>query len=357
MQPQVVKIQFSIKSILTVLAVLAGLWFALQVKDIIIIVFVAFILTSAIEPMALYLNRYRVPHVLSMAIAYAAVLLLLIGLGFMVVPPLIAQIDQLINNMPHFTAKAVEVLAGQGINEGQVQQYLDNLTKFLAARADQLSSSVVEVGLGVVSGLFTVVTIVVASFYILLEKKRLYEGLELIVTPRRYRSIQPIIIRVEDRLGAWARGQLLLGFIIGVTTWIGLTLLNIPYALPLAIIAGLFELIPLVGPLLSAIPTIVVALTISPTMAIAVIILYIVIQQLESNWIVPKVMQKAVGLNPFLILIAILAGGTIMGVVGALLAIPVAVVLATILEEVALSDKQPSLPQSNPNPQSKPAKS
>src|SRR5690606_16549498 len=105
-------------------------------------------------------------------------------------------------------------------------------------------------------------------------------------------------------------------------------------ALPLAIIAALFELIPLIGPLIAAIPAIIIGLTISPAMAIGVSLLYLIIQQLESNLIVPKVMERAVGLNPLFIIIALLSGGALMGIMGALIAVPVAVVVSAVLEDI-----------------------
>ena len=131
-------------------------------------------------------------------------------------------------------------------------------------------------------------------------------------------------------MGNWMRGQLALSFFIGVISWIFLTLIGVPYALPLAFFAGFLEILPTIGPIIASVPAIIVALTISPTLAIAVAIGYIVIQAIENNLLVPKIMQAAVGLNPVVIIIAILVGGNLLGVWGALLSIPFLTILTII---------------------------
>ena len=128
--------------------------------------------------------------------------------------------------------------------------------------------------------------------------------------------------RVDDKLGNWLRGQIVLSICIGVMSWIGLMLIGMPFALPLALIAGFLEIVPTLGPILSAIPAVIVALTISPTLAVGVLVLYILIQLTENHIIVPKIMQHAVGLNPVVIILGIMIGANLMGLVGALLSIP-----------------------------------
>jgi predicted PurR-regulated permease PerM len=130
------------------------------------------------------------------------------------------------------------------------------------------------------------------------------------------------------------RGELTLMTIIGVLTYIGLSLLGIPYALPLAILAGFLEIIPGIGPILSAIPGILLGLTISPVMAIAAAALYFLIQQIENTVIVPKVMQKATGINPLVTMISLAVGFKMAGVLGAILAVPIVIVLHVFVVEI-----------------------
>ncbi len=142
-----------------------------------------------------------------------------------------------------------------------------------------------------------------------------------------------VIGKIEFKLSRWFLGQLALGFIIGLMSYIGLSILGVPYALVLAIIAGLFELIPYIGPWLSAIPAILIALTISPTLAGAVLILYFIIQELENYLIVPKVMEKSVDIHPVITIMAMMIGGQLAGLVGVILAVPVAAMVLVVAEE------------------------
>jgi predicted PurR-regulated permease PerM len=143
------------------------------------------------------------------------------------------------------------------------------------------------------------------------------------IFPKNYRGkVFKTTRLIEDKLGSWLRGQIVLSFSIGFLTWIVLSLLGVSFALPLAVIAGILEIVPTIGPILSAIPAIIVALNISPLLALIVAVSYIFIQLFENNVLVPRIMQRAVGLNPIVIILSIIVGGKLLGVAGALLAIP-----------------------------------
>jgi predicted PurR-regulated permease PerM len=143
-----------------------------------------------------------------------------------------------------------------------------------------------------------------------------------------------IISRVENKLGAWFRGQIVLSFTIGFTTWIALTLLGIPFAPPLAILAGILEIVPTIGPIIAGIPAVIVALSISPILAVVIIAVYIVIQMFENNILVPKIMERAVGLNPIVIIVGVMIGTKFMGVLGALLSVPFIATLAILFKNL-----------------------
>jgi predicted PurR-regulated permease PerM len=154
------------------------------------------------------------------------------------------------------------------------------------------------------------------------------------ITPGKHKKyVSDIISKIQHRLGYWLRGQLLLSLIIFCLTYIGLTILGVKYALILALIAGIFEIVPFLGPIISAIPGIFFAFTIQGFgTAIWVVLLYFIIQQLENNLIVPKVMGKSTGLNPLVVILAILVGARLGGIVGALLAVPVATAISVYVE-------------------------
>lgn len=158
-----------------------------------------------------------------------------------------------------------------------------------------------------------------------------------------FRSLAPIeyqpyvahlMKKMSHKMGEWLRGQIILGLIVGVAVYIGLTLLGVKYALVLALIAGILEVIPYVGPIISLVPALIVGFAQSPVIGLAVIILYLIVQQLENNVLVPKVMQKVTGLNPIISILALLVGLKAGGLAGAVLSIPLAMMGVVILEDL-----------------------
>jgi len=171
------------------------------------------------------------------------------------------------------------------------------------------------------------------SFYMLIDRHRLGQTIEDLF-PSRYREKATLTIHlVEQKLGAWLRGQVVLSLVVGTITWVALTLLGIPFALPLAIMAGFLEIIPTLGPIIAAIPATIVGLAISPVMAVTVILVYTGIQLSENNILVPKIMQKSAGVSPLLVLISITIGAKLAGVMGVIIAVPFVIMLQVFLKE------------------------
>jgi predicted PurR-regulated permease PerM len=231
-----------------------------------------------------------------------------------VVPPMVTETAKLINQIPIPPALA------ENINN----YHLDTAT--LNTLAGQLDSIPKVLGMiGSTVGFFAVLIImIVMSFYLLKERPRLHKNLIwLFGRTQTERQAELFVDRIEHQIGGWVRGEFALMLIVGLLTYLGLLLLNVSYALPLAIMAGLLEILPSIGPTLSAIPAVIIAfLTTSPTMAVAVLALYVLVQQLENSLIVPIVMKRAVGINPLATIVLILIGLRLGGIGGAALAIP-----------------------------------
>jgi len=170
--------------------------------------------------------------------------------------------------------------------------------------------------------ILTIITVFIVSLYLLLYNDSFKKHFSRLFHERNQAKVLNTLNLVNDKLGAWLQGQILLSLSIGALTWIALMLLGIPFALPLALLASILELVPTLGPMLSAIPAVIVSLTISPTMALVIIATYILIQLLENQLLVPKIMQRAVGLNPVIVILSVSVGATLLGMVGAFLAIP-----------------------------------
>ena len=181
--------------------------------------------------------------------------------------------------------------------------------------------------------------ILVITFYMVLQEDGLKKVFKVLVPPHYQPFANSILGKVQRKIVAWVKGQLILSFIVGLLAYIGLSIIGINYALVLGIFAGLAELVPYAGPFIGGVVAIFFALSQSTAKAVFVAALYIIIQQFENNILVPKVMQKAVGLNPIISILALITGVKIAGVVGALFAIPTVTVLDVIIKEILRTEQ------------------
>jgi predicted PurR-regulated permease PerM len=203
----------------------------------------------------------------------------------------------------------------------------------LTSSLGSITSSFISITTSVVGAIITFFTVLVLAIYFLVDEQ-IFTKFLLSVTPdNKEQKVTALINKISNKIGEWVRGQLLLGLVIGVIVYIGLSIIGIKYALTLAVISGVLEILPIIGPIISGVLAALVGLSVSPITALIVIIFYILVQQLENNLVVPKLMAKAVGLPPAIIIIAILVGGKLLGVIGALLAVPVAAIAYVIFEE------------------------
>lgn len=318
------KIDISHRTILFTAVFLLSLWLLYLIRDLLIIIFVGIILMSALTPMVNLLVRFKVPKGLGIAITYIIIVAAVAGILISILPPLIEQSGKLIVTLPPLTAQFFNIT---NLDRSVFQSELTNLSR-----------NIFSITIGVFDNFLTIIFTLVLTFYLLLERDNLENRISALFVGKEER-VRSLIVRMQDKLGAWLRGQLLLSLIIGVLTYIGLIILNIPYALPLALIAGVLEIIPVIGPIISAIPAILIALTISPVLSLGVAAVFFVIQQMENNLIVPQVMKRAVGLNPLMVILAIAIGSRLLGLPGALLAVPFVVVLQIIITELIEESK------------------
>lgn len=313
------RVDISHKTIFFIASFIGALWLLYQIKDVIVLIFISIICMSALSPIVKKLTKYKIPKPLAIAFSYIIILALFGGLISLLITPLISQTTNLIGNLPSTIEK---VLPSVGVDKSVLQ---DQLTSF--------SRNAFSFTLTIFSNILTIISIAVLTFYLLLDRDRVFK-LIIQLFPNRRERTRKLVIKIEEKLGAWMRGQLLLSLIIGSLSFLLLFIFNVPYALPLAILAGFMEVVPVIGPIISAIPAILVAYVVSPTLAIFIGLGYFAIQQAENNLIVPQVMRRAVGLNPLIIIIAVAIGGKLLGISGALLAVPITVVIQIVAEEL-----------------------
>ncbi|MEK7573861.1 MAG: AI-2E family transporter [Patescibacteria group bacterium] len=308
------------------LALIALGLFLFQIKEILIIIFVSYILMAAIHPAVGFLERRKWPRLLSISVIYLVIIAIILLLIVPIIPFFVSQIQNLIKNFPFYFEKAAETLGIQ-IESSSINS---------SSAIQNIGNNLVSITSTVFGGIISFFTIIVISFYLLVYHDRFEKLVVNMFHENKREKARETFAQVENSLGNWVRGQLILSVSIGIISWIFLSVLGINYAFPLAFLAAILEVIPTIGPVLASIPAIIVALTISPTLAIVVTVGYIIIQALENNILVPKIMQTAVGLNPIVIIIAILVGGSLLGVWGALISIPFLSMLVIIL--TALND-------------------
>lgn len=285
---------------------------------------------AALSPFSDFLIRKRVPRILSVLIPYVTTIAVLVLLIFPLVPFFASQIQLLFSNFPTYINQAAKIF--------NLNVDVPSINSVFESDINAFGKNALTVTGKIFTGVFSLLTVFVISFYLMLEKHMLKDQL-IVLLPKKYQSKgREAMAQAETKLGLWLRGQLILSFSIGFATWAGLTLLGLPYALPLGLLAGILEIVPTIGPIISAVPAIIVALTISPGIAISVAVFYILLQMLENNILVPKIMQKAVGLNPIVIIIGVLIGGKFLGVLGALLAVPFIAMVLIIIKSFKTSN-------------------
>ncbi|MDO8570655.1 MAG: AI-2E family transporter [Candidatus Daviesbacteria bacterium] len=313
------RIDISYKSVIFITAFLIGLWIVGQILDVILLFFVAFIFMSAFYPLADRLVSWKIPRTLAVLLILLLTIASIAGLLAFGLTPLIMQTISMSHQL---SITLTSLFNAVGISQASIGQELSNF-----------SSEAVNITVNIFKNIVSLVSILVVSVYLLLDRAKIEDYGTSFFGVRQERA-KKTLRSIEDKLGAWLRGQILLSLLIGILVYIGLSILGIEAALPLAIIAAFLEVIPVIGPIIAAIPAVLIALTISPVLAGIVAGLYLVIQQFENHVVVPQVMKKAVGLNPLLVILAISIGGRLLGIGGALLAVPIAAVIQIVLQEV-----------------------
>lgn len=299
---------------------LIGLYFVYRILPILILLFMAFIVMVGLNPAVSRLQkRLRLPRFLAIILAYILFLGFLAGAIGLLLPPLVVQVGMLLKL---FDSPVIqEHVAGLNLTVTEI----GNLVNQFGGSVNFVLSAVTST----FSGVMTFFTLLVMSFYLIMDWPVLHQKIAWFTRKKEHLdTARQLLDDIEKQLGGWVRGELILMTIIGAMTYVGLSLMGIPYALPLAIMAGLLEILPNLGPTISAIPAISIALfQNNPVMAIAVTVLYIVIQQLENNFIVPKVMKENADVNPLIGILTILIGVQLYGILGALLAVPTYIVI------------------------------
>jgi len=328
--------EISIASVMKIIGLFLLLWFVWFIRDILAMVFVSIIIAAAMSPSIDRIwRKTKIPRWLSVLFFYTLFILAVGGFIYFVFPPLIIQIRQLANQLPNYFPQAAiffDYLQNFQTSSDLLNTSQDTLNSF-SNFLDSIFGGVVAATTGVVNGAVAFITIMILTLYFLLDENGIKNFFVSLVPVKQKTRVVDIFQKIGIKLGHWIRGQIILGVIMGIIVYVGLTIMKVPFALTLALLIAVFEIIPIIGPILAAIPAILIALSISPSLALIVLLFYIIAHQIENNLLVPKIMQHSVGLNPITIIIILLIGAKLMGIIGMLLAVPIATVFYTFLQE------------------------
>jgi len=330
-----------------VVCALAGLlWY---LRELVLIVLASIVIASAIEPAATYLRKYRIPRVLAVLTVYLAFFGTFFSVVLFLLPPVLDETAAMLTTLPTYfegvpQSSSALVETRTLLNSFSLRDTSDGIVTFTSALSGDflLAMSVVF------GGALSFVLIVVFSFYFAINERGIEEFLR-VVTPLQHENyIVGLWRRSQKKIGLWMQGQFLLAILIGTLTYLGLSILGVPYALVLAVIAGVMELIPVFGPILAAVPAIAVALSAGGApIALATGALYIIIQQFENHLIYPLVVTKVVGVPPILVILALLIGAKLAGILGILLSVPLAAALQELFSDAEKARRRTQQIQNN----------
>jgi predicted PurR-regulated permease PerM len=317
---QVIRLEVPIRTIVTIIGAIFGVWLILQINQILLLIFVALLLTLALVPPVAYLESRGLPRIAAAGVCFLGLIGVIVGFFAIIVPPLIEQGNSVVDNFPTYTQNLERFIERYpALNE----RYQDVKENGLGEDVELPWSSVIAVGVGAAGRVLNTFFVLVLTFYLLIEGKRAYGFLARYATPRlryRLRRLFPELTRV---VSGYVIGQLINSTIFAVFTFTLLTIMDVPEALLLAMLAFVLDAVPIIGAPVATVPAVLLAATVSPTAAIVVLIAYIAYQQFENYVLVPRVFGSTLQVSSLSILLGVLIGGQLLGVIGIILSLPI----------------------------------
>jgi len=323
---------------LVLVSVALSFWLLYRFNQVVFILFIAIVMGTVIRPVVTWLHRRGLPRIAGGMLVYLLLLALFIGFVLLLFPLIVEQGTTIAAAVPGYY---------QSLREWMVNypnQLIVRLSKFLpgtlpSLRPVQQTGPEMIASAGQALGyvtlaakvIFIAIAILVLAFYWMLDGPQTIQSFLLLVPQEQRESISELIAAMETKVGSYIAGQGVLCLVVGIIALVAYLLIGLPNALVLALVAGVLEAVPMIGPLLGVIPAAVIALSIAPAKLVWVIVATVVIQQVENGLLVPRVMRKAVGVNPFVSLLAIFAFSSLLGIAGVLMAIPMAAILQLLL--------------------------
>jgi predicted PurR-regulated permease PerM len=324
------------KVILTAVAVVGGLYLLWLIRGVILILFVSVFFAVALGPaVGFYQRRLRLRRISAIAATYLTLLLGVVLIGFLVVPPIVDETAKFVDNVPEYVDdvgdnKQIRELDRKYDITPKVRDEAAKLPERFGDAASTLQSLVV----GVFSAVLTIVTVLVLAFFLLLDGRRVFDWVVGELGPVRGPRVRAVAEEIYESVGGYVLGALTIATIAGVTTYLLLTLIGVPFAVPLALLMAFLDLIPLVGATIGGFAIgIVAALADFPSDLIVWAVFLVIYQQVENNLLQPLIHRRTVALHPLVVIVALLVGASLLGIVGALVAIPIAGAIQIVVKD------------------------
>lgn len=331
-----ININISTSTVIKIILIFLLLFFVYLIREVVAVLFVSLVFASAVDPWVDWLHKKKIPRGISILFIYLILFIIISFTVYLIIPPIAQQVAELSANFPRYLEKLISGYSAfkeYSVQHGILDSIKDNLGT-ISSNLQTAAGGVFSTISGIFGGIFSFFLVLVITFYMVVEESAIKKLVWSIAPAHHQPYIMQLINRMQRKMGLWLRGQLILSLAIFILTYVGLLVLGVEYALVLALIAGLTEFIPYLGPMIGAVPAVLLAFTQSPMLALFVIILFFVIQQVENNILVPKIMQKTVGLNPIISISVLMIGFKLAGVVGAILAIPVATAISVFINDM-----------------------
>lgn len=333
-------IDISTGTILRFFLIILGIYFLYVIRDVLGLLFISIVFVSAIDPIVDWMQKKRIPRSLGVLIIYLALLLAVGILVYFLIPPIQEQFSDFSRDLPGHLERLNAPLENLknafegsqlGFDPGRFSERIGNYFS-------ESSSNIFSTTFGIFSGFISVIAVLSLTFYMAAVEDGFGKFLRLVVPKKHEDYALSLMERIKTKIGRWMQGQLMLMFLVFALTFLGLGLVGVPYALVLAIFAGIMEIIPYVGPIISAVPGVLLGFMISPWVGFLTLLVYILVQQFENHIITPQVMKRAVGLNPIVVILALFIGAKIGGALGAILAIPAATAVNVFVGDILKKD-------------------
>src|SRR3989338_7469224 len=339
---QIIEISFS--TMLKAAFLIILLWLMWTLRDIISVILVSIVIASCIEPLNHWFARFGVRRVRGVIIIYLGGFVFFSMIVYLIIPPLLGDIIGFLGGLPNYIADTLgpngpiyTFFPGAPTAFGDI---IRSLATVLENQVEAFSRGVFSVSASFFGGIVSFGLLIVISFYLSVQEHGVENFLRIITPLKHEIYILDLWKRSQRKIGRWLQGQLLLGILVGIIVFLGLTILDVKYAILLSILTAIFEIIPVFGPIMAAIPAVAVAFVQGPFVSLMVLLLYVLVQQFENHLIYPLVVRKTVGVPPLLVVISLIVGAKLGGFFGIILSVPISAVLVEYMNDVA-AHKQP----------------